>query len=106
MQIFTGKKLEDISPSTHNMEVPNVTRTEYQLLNIDGEFLNLMSGDGDAKDDVKIPDSDLGKDIEAAFEEGKDLLVTIIAAMGESYLVTYQGVVQYAGAGWGDGLEM
>ena len=65
------------------MEVPNVTRTEYQLLNIDGEFMNLMSGDGDAKDDVKLPDSDLGKEIEAAFEAGKDLLVTIIAAMGE-----------------------
>lgn len=43
-----------------------------------------MDGDGNAKDDVKVPDSDVGKEIETAFEGGKDLMVTIIAAMGAS----------------------
>jgi translation initiation factor 5A len=42
-----------------------------------------MTSDGTAKDDVKVPDSDLGKQIAADFDEGKDLLITIISAMGE-----------------------
>jgi len=41
-----------------------------------------MDGDGNSKDDVKIPDTDLGKEIENAFNDGKDAMVTIIAAMG------------------------
>ena len=81
--IFTGKKLEDLSPSTHNMDVPNVVRTEYQLVNIDDGFLNLMTNDGASKDDVRVPDGELGDQIQAGFDDGKDLLVTIIAAMGE-----------------------
>ena len=42
-----------------------------------------MNNEGVAKDDVKVPDSDLGKQIVADFEDGKDLLVTIISAMNE-----------------------
>ena len=42
-----------------------------------------MNADGNAKDDVKVPDGDLGKQIVAEFEEGKDLIVTIISAMNE-----------------------
>jgi translation initiation factor 5A len=34
IDIFTGKKLEELCPSTHNMDVPNVTRKEYQLVSL------------------------------------------------------------------------
>ncbi|KAG6331047.1 hypothetical protein ID866_8039 [Astraeus odoratus] len=90
IDIFTGKKLEDICPSTHNMDVPNVTRTEYQLVNIDDGFLNLMNTDGAAKDDVKVPEGDLGKQIQGDFEAGKDLLVTIVAAMNEEQAISFK----------------
>ena len=32
LDIFTGKKYDDICPSTHNMEVPIVERKEYTVV--------------------------------------------------------------------------
>ncbi|EPS27905.1 hypothetical protein PDE_02849 [Penicillium oxalicum 114-2] len=85
IDIFTGKKLEDLSPSTHNMDVPNVARKEYTLLDItDDGFLSLMKDDGDTKDDVKLPEGDVGARITKMFrEEDKEVNVIIQTAMGE-----------------------
>ncbi|KAJ5893782.1 eukaryotic translation initiation factor 5A-2 [Penicillium taxi] len=87
--IFTGKKLEDLSPSTHNMDVPHVSRKEYQLLDItDDDFLSLLKEDGDTKDDVKVPEGDVGDRIRKLFvDEGKDTNVIIQSAMGEEAAV-------------------
>ncbi|KAJ5231711.1 eukaryotic translation initiation factor 5A [Penicillium citrinum] len=89
IDIFTGKKLEDLSPSTHNMDVPNVGRKEYQLLDItDDDFLSLMKDDGDTKDDVKVPDNEVGQRIVKMFrEEEKDVNVIIQTAMGEEVAI-------------------
>jgi translation initiation factor 5A len=53
-------------------------------------FLNLMLPDGTPKDDVKVPEGQIGTDIEAAFESGKEVSVTIIAAMGEEQAITFK----------------
>ncbi|KAL2007768.1 hypothetical protein VTN00DRAFT_7750 [Thermoascus crustaceus] len=91
LDIFTGKKLEDLSPSTHNMEVPKVTRKEYQLLDItDDDFLSLMSEDGNTKDDVKLPEGEVGEKMRKAFDEGKDLNVTILTSMGEEAAMDFK----------------
>lgn len=42
-----------------------------------------MTQDGTPKDDVKVPEGDIGTQITGSFDEGKDLLVTIVSAMGE-----------------------
>lgn len=90
IDIFTGKKYDDISPSTHNMDVPNVTRQELQLLDIDDGFLSLMLPNGDTKSDVKLPEGELGEELKKAFDEGKDLLVAIVAAMGEENAMAFK----------------
>ncbi|QUC16706.1 uncharacterized protein UV8b_00947 [Ustilaginoidea virens] len=89
LDIFTGKKYEDLSPSTHNMDVPNVTRREYQLLDIsDDGFLSLMNDDGDTKDDVKMPDGEIGEKITKLFKvDEKDTNVIILTSMGEEAAV-------------------
>ncbi|KAF8249790.1 translation initiation factor eIF-5A [Wilcoxina mikolae CBS 423.85] len=88
IDIFTGKKLEELCPSTHNMDVPNVTRTEYQFSYIDDEFLNLIKPDGSEKNDVKVPDGELGDRIKEYEDAGTDILVTIISAMGEEAAIS------------------
>merc|ERR1711941_198298 len=86
LDIFTGKKLEDICPSTHNMEVPNVKRKDYQLIGMDDDFLSLMDDSGD---DLKCPaeDSDVGNEVRAAVANETDILVTVLSACGEECVI-------------------
>lgn len=42
LDIFTNKKLEDICPSTHNMDVPIVKKKEYQVVFILTKQLTMM----------------------------------------------------------------
>merc|ERR1712157_420439 len=92
LDIFTGKKCEMLESSTHNCDVPNVSRAEYTLLDIDDGFVSLMEESGDTKDDLKLPsgtdDLDkLAEDLQAAFEDGKDLIITVLSAMNEEMIV-------------------
>ena len=49
-----------------------------------------MTQDGTPKDDVRFPECELGQQIQSDFEEGKDLLVTIVSAMGEEQAISYK----------------
>ncbi|GFQ02052.1 eukaryotic translation initiation factor 5a-2 [Phtheirospermum japonicum] len=69
IDIFTAKKLEDIVPSSHNCDVPHVNRTDYQLIDI--------SEDGFIKD---------------GFAEGKDLVVSVMSAMGEEQICAIKDI--------------
>ena len=71
---------KDIVPSSHNCDVPHVNRTEYKLI-----FVSLLTRSGNNKDDLRLPTYDnlLGQ-IKTGFGEGKDVVVTVMSAMGRS----------------------
>merc|ERR1711963_253525 len=84
IDVFTAKKYEDICPSTHNMNVPNISRKDFTLVDIqDDGFMSLMDDAGETRDDLKVPDDDTGKTIREGFKNGDSLLVTVLKAMGE-----------------------
>jgi translation initiation factor 5A len=94
IDIFTGKKLEDIVPSSHNCDVPDVTRTDYQLIDVsDDGFVSLLTESGDTKDDLRLPtEGPLLTQIKEGFAEGKDLVVTVMSAMGEEQIAALKDV--------------
>merc|ERR1719427_2465639 len=55
------------------MNVPNVNRKEWQLVDIDDEgYLNLMDDSGDCREDLKAGDDNLAQEIQAKFDDGDD----------------------------------
>jgi len=87
LDIFTGKKLEDICPSTHNMNVPNVTRKDYQMINIDDGFASIMDDDGETREDLQVPEDEIGGEVKTRFENGEQFSVTVLSACGEERIV-------------------
>jgi len=87
LDIFTGKKLEDICPSTHNMDVPNVKRKDYQLLSMEDDFLSMMDDSGEQREDLKCPEGEIGEQIRAAIDNEQDILCTVLSAVGEECVI-------------------
>lgn len=94
IDIFTNKKYEDLTPSSHNCDVPHVNRQEYTLMDVteDG-FLSLMDEAGNSRDDLTLPkgtdDAEkLAQQILKDFEDGKELTVTVLKAMGDEMVNT------------------
>jgi len=88
IDIFNQKKLEDICPSTHNMDVPVVKREDFTLIDISGDgYLSMMNDQGDLREDLKLPDGDIGVQIKNDFENGRELLCTVLKACGEECVI-------------------
>jgi len=94
IDIFTGKKYEDVVPTTHNVDVPNVARKEYSLLDITSDgYLSLMDpATGAPKEDLRLPDypENLANEITNKFNEGAFLLVQVLVSMGHEQIVSFK----------------
>jgi len=59
------------------------SRTELQLLAIlDGDYLSLMNENGDTREDMILPQDELGEKIREAYDAGDELMISILSAMG------------------------
>ena len=88
LDIFTDKKLEDICPSTHNMEVPNVSRQDYQMIGHEDGFAHLMhDSTSEIREDIKIPDDEIGAEVVQRYDDGDTFIVTVVEACGEEKIV-------------------
>merc|ERR1711862_662230 len=56
IDIFSGKKMEDLCPTSHNLEVPFVKKVEYQCMSADKDTgeVSLLCEDGSTKDDLNL----------------------------------------------------
>ena len=91
VDIFTGKKYEEVCPTSHAMSVPNVTTINYQLLDIghDGH-VSLMDDEAETREDLKLPsDETLAKEITTAYESGRSLILSVVGAMGTVQILSY-----------------
>merc|ERR1712107_520020 len=86
LDIFTGKKLEDICPSIHNMEVPNVKRKDFQLIGMDDDSSpswTTTATPGMTSSALRT----LGEEIRNAIDKETDILVTCLSACGEECVI-------------------
>jgi len=92
--IFTGKKYEDMIPSTHGTTVPIVNRSDWEIIDIEetGE-LTLMDEGGNQKTDLNLPTfpEGLADEIREAWNGGENsVMVTVQSAVGIEQVIAYK----------------
>lgn len=92
LDIFTGKKYEDICPSTHNMNVPNVVRSEYTVVDFTDQYFHLMDENGEIREDLKYSSDTLKEkpeDITKLLEKDDgQVLASVVKAMNREEVMS------------------
>jgi len=86
--IFTGRRYETHLPTSHDIEIPFVDRSEYALLNIDGKHTQLLALNNEIREDVEMPvDEEMFKRVTELFATGDEVLVTVLSCNSESAII-------------------
>eukprot|EP00759_Apiculatamorpha_spiralis_P026998 PhF_6_TR29926/c0_g1_i1/m.43866/K03263/EIF5A; translation initiation factor 5A len=92
LDIFDGKKHEEVCPTSHNMHGVVMKRSEFRVMDIDASGqLTLICDDGSTKEDLDLPkDPEMADKIRAVFEENGEVVVAVITAMGKEAVISYR----------------
>lgn len=64
VDIFSGKRKEEIIASGDNVDQPTVVKTDFVLCDINDEgFLTLMDDGGETREDIRMPSGEHGAEL-------------------------------------------
>ncbi|CAI0394394.1 unnamed protein product [Linum tenue] len=92
IDIFNGKKLEDIVPSSHNCDVSQLFMAFLPIFTIFSGFVLFLLCGSNWLSNVSKLFFHLDCQIKDGFGEGKDLVVSVMAAMGEEQICALKDV--------------
>ncbi|MEW2426048.1 hypothetical protein AB0911_36610 [Streptomyces nigra] len=87
IDLFTSKNYAAEFPVDGSVDVPEIRRVDYQLVDIADDYVSLMADDGTTREDLSLPVNDTADDITAKFKSGESFLVTVLSAVGEEMIV-------------------
>ena len=94
--IFTNKKYEDIFPSSHNVDVPFIKKTEVELIALGADgTVTYTDEKGDNRDDLILQSEEEDSwvaDLKKSEAEGKNILITIMEALGKEKIVSFREI--------------
>eukprot|EP00767_Chilomastix_cuspidata_P001203 gnl/Chilomastix_cuspidata/138.p1 GENE.gnl/Chilomastix_cuspidata/138~~gnl/Chilomastix_cuspidata/138.p1 ORF type:complete len:169 (-),score=31.05 gnl/Chilomastix_cuspidata/138:31-537(-) len=93
IELFSGKKYEDIIPASHNCTVPVVKNDTYDVLHVDDGDIHVMLDTGETREDIKVPEGSYGEELVEAYESmssNQEMRVTVLSAMGKEKVIDYQ----------------
>lgn len=70
------------------MNVPIVTRQDLTVVDINDDFVSLMDDDGEIREDLRVPENDVGRELSDKFEEGEEVIATVLKAMDEETIIS------------------
>ena len=93
IDIFSGKKYQESSPTSHNLMQPVITKQDYQLVELDNDdFLTLLDENGSVREDLTLEsdDNDLTSRLKEDFKAGKEIMVTIQKCLQKEKVISYK----------------
>jgi translation initiation factor 5A len=89
VDIFSGNKVEDSAPTSHNVLVPVVTKNDFQVVGISDDYVELIDTTGTEAGSVQIP-KEFQEEIFDSFKNGNCLMVCVQSAMGIDKIISFK----------------